>query len=174
MYYAVHVSTGKEDSLIRLINERVNHDYFSEVFAPKRVSGRKINGQWVDKLINVFPGYIFVDTDNPKEFSGALYRMPQYARLLGREESSGSFLPLNNDECIMIDSLCGKDVNRLLIKSEIFLREGKDVEILSGPLIGFRGNIKKIDLHKRIAIVNIEMLGRIVETHMPIEILREF
>ena len=173
MYYVVHVSTGKEDSLIKLINERVSHEFFSEVFAPKRVSGRKINGQWVDKIINVFPGYIFVDTDNPKEFSGALYRMPQYARLLGREESSGSFLPLNNDECIMIDSLCGKDVNRLLDKSEINVRVGKTVDIISGPLLGFKGNIKKIDLHKKIAIVELEIVNRLIEIYMPIEILRE-
>lgn len=173
MYFAIQVSTGKEDSLIKLINERIDHSFFAEVFAPKRLVGRKINGEWTDKLINVFPGYIFVDTTEPKEFSGALYRMPQFAKLLGREESSGSFVPLQENECIMIDSLCGKDVSRLLNKSIVSLRVGKTIEIISGPLVGFKGNISKIDLHKRIAIVNLKILNRITQVYMPIEILRE-
>jgi len=173
MYFAIQVSTGKEDSLIKLINERIDHSFFAEVFAPKRLVGRKINGEWTDKLINVFPGYIFVDTTEPKEFSGALYRMPQFAKLLGREESSDLFLSLGEDECVMIDFLCGKEDCRTLLKSGIYARSGKNVKVISGPLLGFRGNIKKVILHKKIAVVSFNLLNRTMDIYMPIEVLKE-
>ena len=47
------------------------------------------------------------------------------------------------------------------------------VRILSGPLMGMEGNIRRIDRHKRIAYLEIEMFGRTVEMKVGLEIIRK-
>ena len=51
--------------------------------------------------------------------------------------------------------------------------ENDRVRILSGPLMGMEGNIRRIDRHKRIAYLEIEMFGRTVEMKVGLEIIRK-
>lgn len=51
--------------------------------------------------------------------------------------------------------------------------ENDRVQILSGPLMGMEGNIRRIDRHKRIAYMEIEMFGRTVEMKVGLEIIRK-
>ena len=56
--------------------------------------------------------------------------------------------------------------------SRVEMSEGDTVEILDGPLKGLEGNIKKLDLHRRQAVVNMSMLGRDLELRFGIEIVK--
>ena len=49
--------------------------------------------------------------------------------------------------------------------------EGDDVIILNGPLMGHAGWIKKIDRHKRLAYLEVEMLGRTTTVKLGLEIV---
>lgn len=49
--------------------------------------------------------------------------------------------------------------------------EGDEVVILNGPLMGHVGLIKKIDRHKRLAYLEIEMLGRKKNVKIGLEIV---
>lgn len=51
--------------------------------------------------------------------------------------------------------------------------ENDRVRILSGPLMGMEGNIRRIDRHKRIAYLEIEMFGRTVEMKVGLEIIKK-
>lgn len=51
--------------------------------------------------------------------------------------------------------------------------ENDRVQILSGPLMGMEGNICRIDRHKRMAYMEIEMFGRTVEMKVGLEIIRK-
>lgn len=173
MYYAIQVTSSKEEYIIKFINERVDKSLYNEVFLPKREDNIKVNGEWtiVNKII--FPGYIFVDTDSPKEFAFNLYALPQYARMLGREKHTGSFIPLVEEECVMLDTMCNKSTNRILKTSYVSIKEGKIVRVISGELFGVKGVVKKIDLHHRNVIVTISILHQSVDVLFPINFVRE-
>lgn len=51
--------------------------------------------------------------------------------------------------------------------------EGDVVTILSGPLMGRTSTIRKIDRHKRMAWVEVEMFGRTMLVKMGLEIKRK-
>lgn len=51
--------------------------------------------------------------------------------------------------------------------------ENDRVQIVSGPLTGMEGSIRRIDRHKRIAHLEIEMFGRTVEMKVGLEIIKK-
>lgn len=172
MYFAIHVQGGKEKTIIEVINNKLNKTNFDEVFSPTRESVRKKECKEYIIQEVLFPGYIFVSTNNPKAFAAELFYIPQYARMLGRDESTGDYLPLSEEEVVMIDTLCGKDVNRTLKASLIQLEEGKKVKVVFGPLQGLEGNIVKVDLHKRICALRISILGNKLDINVPISYVK--
>lgn len=51
---------------------------------------------------------------------------------------------------------------------------GKRLTIESGPMEGMEVMVKKIDRHKRMAVLEVEMLVRLVELKMGVEVVRGF
>ena len=56
--------------------------------------------------------------------------------------------------------------------SQVGFDEDGRVVVVSGPLKDMAGTVKKIDLHKRTATVEVELLGRMVSINLGIEILQ--
>ena len=63
--------------------------------------------------------------------------------------------------------------DKQLVEMSSGIIENDRVRILSGPLMGMEGNIRRIDRHKRIAYLEIEMFGRTVEMKVGLEIIRK-
>ena len=62
--------------------------------------------------------------------------------------------------------------DKQLVEMSSGIIENDRVRILSGPLMGMEGNIRRIDRHKRIAYLEIEMFGRTVEMKVGLENIR--
>ena len=57
--------------------------------------------------------------------------------------------------------------------SYIDINENDEVTIVSGPLKGMKGKIKKIDLHRRIAEVETNFMGQKMNLHLGIEFAKK-
>ena len=55
--------------------------------------------------------------------------------------------------------------------SDISIKEGDKIIVLDGPLDGLLGQIKKINLHKRLVTVGFTMCNRPVEAELSINIV---
>ena len=49
--------------------------------------------------------------------------------------------------------------------------EGDKIRVISGPLVGQEAHIKRIDRHKRKALIETELLGRGVEVTVGLEVI---
>ena len=174
MYYVIQVATGKEEKTIDAIKRQLGDKDGFDVFSPFRKTTRKVKGVEKDYIERCFPGYIFVETDEPYELFKDLYWTPEFTKLLGREGLTDNFLPLNTDEARMIDILYSKNTDRITEISNIQVKEGQIVKILDGPLYGLRGQIMKVNLHKRTVIVEFMMCGRPVTAPISINIITDF
>ena len=173
MYYVIQVKTSKEDKTIEELRRHLTSDSFNDIFSPKYMKRENHKGVWIDKERTVFPGYIFIDTDNIKEVFHQLYYVKDYTRLLGREENKENFLPLNEYETRMIDILYGKQNDHVLGISDVSIKEGMNVKVLNGPLFGLEGLIKKVNLHKRLVTLSISIGGRPQNINVSIDIVSE-
>ena len=173
MYYVIQVKTGKEQTAIDDILKNKPDEESFDVFAPFRKAIRKYHGVEKEVIERCFPGYVFVETNNVQQLFKQLYFTPGFQKLLGREEGTENFVPLDKDESRMVDILYSKNSNRVTEISNIEVKEGEIVRILDGPLslVGEEAKIVKVNLHKRQVKIEYMMCGRLVQSSVAINII---
>ena len=82
MWYVIQTTTGSEEALVCMIKEMISEDFYMECFYIKRECTRKEGDGWQIHLAAMFPGYLFVDTDKPKEMYMELKGVPKLTKLL--------------------------------------------------------------------------------------------
>lgn len=97
MWYVVQVASGKEQATLERIQKFVDGSTLKEAFIPRRKVIRKRRGEEFSVSEALFPGYVFVVTENPSELFSELKRVPAFTRMLG----------------------CGSDVFFLLTKARL-------------------------------------------------------
>lgn len=167
MWYVIQVAVGQEKATLELVEHFVDGKTLKEVFIPQREVMRHRNGEWVKVYEILFPGYLFVITKSPDELFAQLVKVPAFTRLLGSEDA---FVPLSREEVNIINVFAGDD--HVVEMSEGVL-EGDEVRILCGPLRDHDAIIKMIDRHKRVAYVQMHILGREANVKLGLEIIRK-
>ena len=88
---------GRESSAMQKIECIVDDGSYDRVLAPKRVVGRKRQGEWVNEEELLFPGYVFVDTDSPQRFPAELFKVLAMTKLLvGGDAENRVFIPISD------------------------------------------------------------------------------
>ena len=167
MWYLIQVQTGREEQIVEEARSYQVQEYFDEIFAPHYERKKKYLGQWHMETALLFPGYLFVISSRPKELYQALKRVPQLTKLLGTGEK---WTPMTEEDIAAVEALSGKE--RLMKFSEGYI-QGDSVTVISGPLKGLEGKISRIDRHKRLAWLTVELFGRTVELQAGLEIVRK-
>lgn len=159
MWYVIWTSTGSEKRAKEAVDELVNR-----CFIPRKTVSIKREGEWkiVEKAL--FPGYLFVDTEDAEELALKLRNVEGFNRILTTDKK---LFPLYGNDANFVEKLYnGGGVFDI---SEGYI-EGDLVRVTAGPLYGLEGLIKKIDRHKRIACLEFDMFGRVVNTTVGLEI----
>lgn len=167
MWYVIQVVTGKEEAILEMIKKYKAQEYIKECFSPKYERRKKYLGQWHKEEAILFPGYIFVITDQAEELYQTLKQIPEMTKLLGVGEK---WTPMTEEDIKIVELLSGKE--RLVKLSEGYV-VGTDIIVVKGPLQGMEGTIRRIDRHKRRAYLEIPMFGRTLSTEVGLEIVEK-
>lgn len=168
-YYVIQVSPGAEARTEALVRARVDKGLYGRLFHPTRHVRRKLRGEWRDCHEKLVPGYVFVTSGSVRELCLALRRVPALTRLLGRDGDGGLFVPLPPGEAEWLERVTAGGTEAAL--SRVSVSEGDAVTVLDGPLKDMGGRIRKVDLHRRIAEVEVEFMGRATVIHLGIEMV---
>jgi transcriptional antiterminator NusG len=165
MWYVIQVYTGSEDKIRLQCQKRISQEILTDCFLPYYEEKRKIQGEWVLQRKILFPGYLFLVTDQIEVLEEQLKQVIGMTRLL---KSDTELVPLTEAETQLLLSLGGKD--QVVELSEGII-ENDQVKILSGPLQNREGMIRKIDRHKRKAWIEVELFGRQQLVQVGVEIV---
>ena len=173
MWYVVQVTGGREQSVLEKIQRQASPETYESCFVPRFEARKRISGQWKTKTDVLFPGYVFVDTRTPQQFRVELNKVSAMTKLLSGKGEDGNpvFMPLTDDEKTLISALIGQDDHVLRMSEGII--EGDSVRVLRGPLRGYEMLVKKIDRHKRVAYLCVDMLGRQNSVKVGLEIVEK-
>ena len=169
MLYVIQVETGKESETVFLCKKYMDPECYKEMFIPRYECKKRYKGEWHVQERNLFPGYIFVETEDILDTYLSSYAVPLLTKYIGREVDL--FETLTEKESGWISKLVaeGEEVP----VSEIDIAEGNKVTILSGPLTELEGYVKKVDLHRRQAEVEVEFMGRKTVFYLGIEFVKK-
>lgn len=175
MYYVLQVAPGKEADTEEYIMKRIADKLFSSCFHPVRCVRKKFRGEWMDRHEKLLPGYVFMNSENAEELYLALKGIPMLTKFLGWNMEYVT--PLTEQETVWLEALvsAGQDdmITGEVPLSQIEIDENDQIRILSGPLQNMEGMIKRINLHKRIAEVEVEFMGRMTVIHLGIEMVEK-
>lgn len=186
MYYVLQVAPGEEDKTEALIRVILPDKLCGECFHLTRHMRKKFHGEWVDVREKLLPGYVFITAEDAEELFLELKKVPVFTNIVGRDGWSFAEMAEGDVEWLEKIRECGiqdtldrdKTDNKSVIWNEVGLSqvnmdEENHIRIVSGPLKGIEGMVKKICLHKRIAEVEIPFMKRNTIICLGIELLEK-
>lgn len=158
MWYVMQTITGKEQELVQAVDRVLQRKGYQRCFVIWQESVWRLEGSYKTCFRPLFPSYVFVETDTPREFYFALKQVPKLSILLGTE---GAFWTVWKEEqellCRLLDREAGE--NCLIRRSLVQVDEGGNICAAEGALKEFMGQIVKKRLRKRSVVVEVPFLG---------------
>ena len=167
MWYAVQVKTGEEEKTKLLCNKMISEEILEECFIPYYENKKKYMGKW--HIINeiLFPGYIFMVSSEINNLITNVKKIPKLIKILG---DGNEIIPLYHRE---IEFLMRFGKKEHLVKMSYGYIENDKIIITDGPMKDYEGTVKRIDRHKRKAVIEVEFFGRTMEVSVGVEIVRK-
>ncbi|GFN31028.1 antiterminator LoaP [Paenibacillus xylaniclasticus] len=168
-WYVFFVRTGGEERVKQLLLKWLDEEV-CKPFIPIRERLFKAAGTVKKELAPLFPSYVFVESCLPNlnfisSVNSLLYSSYDIVRLLRYSKAEAS---LRDSERQVLKSLCN---DKYCIESSTGYIEGGKLYIIDGPLKGKSNMVKKIDRHKRQAIIQLEFMGEIKLVNVAVEII---
>jgi transcriptional antiterminator NusG len=155
MWCVVHVKDGGEEHTEDLVAGLLPDNLNARCFHLIRSRRKKYEGQWQTVQEDLFPGYVFIDTDQPDQVYKELKKTPRPRLLFSDEEYVST---LEKHESDLMERLADKS-GRIGI-SRVKIEEDGKICYLSGPLSHMGDMVRRVNLHKRIAEIETEIMGR--------------
>lgn len=169
MWYAVQVMTGREETVRDMCKRLIDKKQYNDIFVIRFDKAKRYYGTWHKEKEIMFPGYIFIDSDNPQQIYEHLKKVPELTKMLGRDKNE--FTPIETSKEAMFKAMVNDNYE---IPLSVGIIEGDKVIVKEGPLLGMEGLIKKIDRHKRVAVLNAQMFEQDVDIRIGLEIIEKY
>lgn len=156
MWYVIQVYTGTETEVCRQCRGRIMEED-EDVFVLLAERMTRIRGEWRLVTGRLFPGYLFVETDRIQDFYMRLRQIGGMTKILSTDKE---LTPVYPDEQEYLAALGGKD--HIVRYSQGYIR-GEEMVVTSGALKECRGKVKKVLRHKRLVVLEVELMGRLME-----------
>ena len=165
-WYVIQVRSGHEHEIADKCRFVIDGRILKECFIPEVITRKKFRGQWNEVKGVLFRGYVFLISDYIDELYVELKKIPDLTKMIGKKKDI--IYPLTDGEIEFLKTF-GKD-NHIVDMSIGFI-EGDAIHITQGPLQGKEGLITKIDRHKRIAYIKVNIFNEDITAKVGLEII---
>ena len=159
-WYILHVRTGYEDKVRKLIESRINKDgiKISRVVIPTEDVSEMAKGERKIRSRRYWPGYLLVELAPEGENEETWLAVRATSGVLGFLGADKRPVPLAEQE-----------VNRILNEIEdrkgkatpkVEFKNGDKVEVVDGPFVNFTGIVEEVMAEKERLKVSLSIFGR--------------
>lgn len=153
--YSGHENRVKENLEKRLETMGISDSLFRIVVAEEPEIEIK-NGKQVEKMHNMFPGYIFVEMKMTNEAWYVIRNTPGVTGFIGSSGGGAKPFPVAADEMESILRRMGQSDKKIVVDFQV----GDTVKILTGPFSGMEGTVSTMNDQTQTANVLTMLFGR--------------
>ena len=153
--YSGHENRVKDNLEKRLETMGIQEQLFRIIVAEEPEIEIK-NGKQVEKMKNMFPGYVFVEMIMTDEAWYVVRNTPGVTGFIGSSGGGAKPFPVSPDEMESILRRMGQSDKKVIVNFEV----GDTVKILTGPFSGMEGTISSMNDQTQSASVMTLLFGR--------------
>jgi transcriptional antiterminator NusG len=170
------VRTGSEENLTRTLKEHLNAEEYRP-FLPVKETPRRYKGVVRKERKPLFPGYVFIQTEIEANTIAEKLKSTLTDMTGKWHKDIYSILHYGDDKNdVAVRKTERTHWERLFdtefcITGSVGFIEGDRIRITSGPLTGMESQIKRINRHKREAVVEMTVMGAAREVRLMLEVV---
>ena len=115
----------------------------------------------------MFPGYLFIESDEVEELFHELRKIPELTKLLGYGQD---IVAISKEEEDFLRKITGGEET---VEISYGFKDGDRIVIKEGCLVGMESIIRKIDRHKRKAYIDVNLLGVTRQVEIGLELVEK-
>ena len=112
-WYAVQVTTGKEEETACMCRRVIDSEILQECFTPKGERMRRYEGAWHKEKKILFPGYCFYNRCGRTAYF-ELKKIPELTKILG---DGTTFVSLEQDEVSLLKQMAEKNISPICLRA---------------------------------------------------------
>ncbi len=141
-WYALKAHEGRELALCRYCSRVLKAPAASACFTPRLTRARKRRGSWEYRDVPLYPGYCVIESSSSVALSRAVKAAPRSLELVGGADAPR---PIDRAEQRFVSSLM--DAGGTIGMSRGFI-DAEGLHVVSGPLRGREGLVRRCDRHR--------------------------
>ena len=159
-WYVVNTYAGQEnrvkENLVKRAETMGISDCLFRIVIAEETETEVKNGKTVEKVKNLFPGYIFAEMKMTDEAWYVVRNTPGVTGFIGSSGGGAKPFPVNPDEMEVILRRMGQSDKKVVVDFAI----GDTVRILNGPFTGMTGRVSTMNDQTQTANVMTMLFGR--------------
>lgn len=159
-WYVVNTYSGHENRVKDNLEKRVEsmgiQDSLFRVLVAEEPEIEIKNGKEVEKMRNIFPGYVFVEMKMTDEAWYVVRNTPGVTGFIGSSGGGAKPFPVSPDEIESILRRMGQSDKKVTVDFKV----GDQVRILNGPFSGMEGKVREMNDQTQVASVLTLLFGR--------------
>ncbi len=167
MWYVIQTRTGQERKIKTIIEKTFSPEVYKDCKIIYYEVKRRYKGEWHSEKRLMFPGYLFVETDNIAGLFRSLRRIPELTKLLGY---GNDIVAITKEEEDFLWKITGGNDT---VEMSYGIKDGDKVIVKEGCLMGLESVIRKINRHKRRATIEMDILGTTRQVEIGLEIIEK-
>lgn len=165
MWYVVQVTAGDEESMREKCRQAIPSVVCPSIFVLKYNQMKKYKDVWKSERRILFPGYLFFDTNSPKEVEK---RLSVFQSLAKPVCIGGGFYPIREDEEAFLEDITDE---QYIVQSSVGYLVDNVLVVTKGPLCNLTDSVKRIDRHKRLAELSVALWGEERKVRVGLEVV---
>lgn len=159
-WYVVNTYSGHENRVKDNLEKRVEsmgiQDSLFRVLVAEEPEIEIKNGKEVEKMRNIFPGYVFVEMKMTDEAWYVVRNTPGVTGFIGSSGGGAKPFPVSPDEIESILRRMGQSDKKVVVDFKV----GDTVRILTGPFTGMEGRVSEMNDQTQVASIMTMLFGR--------------
>ncbi|CAM4145543.1 transcription termination/antitermination factor NusG [Erysipelothrix inopinata] len=165
-WYVVNTYSGHENRVKENLERRVEsmgiEDALFRILVAEEKEIEYKNGKKVEKMRNLFPGYLFVEMIMTDEAWYIVRNTPGVTGFIGSSGGGAKPFPVSPEEIESILRRMGMSDQKLIVDFEV----GDTVRILAGPFAGIEGTVDSMNDDSQTAMILTILFGRETPTEI--------